>query len=80
MTLEASPLTPQRAGLRLAAVGSDQFRVVDTRDRIVGHIQLVPDEQGVRYRAKRYNPLRGAFAEFGEFWRLDDALSCLPLR
>lgn len=77
LTLE----TPRHAAgmsleLRTAAPGL--YRVLDSRNRIVGHIQLVAHELGTRYRARRYSPERLAFADLGDFWSIDDALACLP--
>ena len=62
--------------LRTAAPGL--YRVLDERNRIVGHIQLVAHELGTRYRARRYSSERHSFADLGDFWSLEDALACLP--
>lgn len=71
-----SPAPGTRVELRTAAPGL--YRVVDARNRIVGHIQLVAHELGTRYRARRYHPDRHVFADLGDFWSIDDALACLP--
>lgn len=67
----------RRADVRSA--GDGLFRILDARGRIAGHVQLVIAAHGVRFRARRYSPARHAFADLGDFWKADDALSCLPL-
>jgi len=68
--------TALREGRTLTRAGRGLYRILDDRNRIAGHVQVVRHELGVRYRAKRYSPRRAGFIELGEFWSLDDAITC----
>ncbi|WP_336645439.1 hypothetical protein [Microbacterium sp. USHLN186] len=59
-----------RAGERL-------WRVVDARGVIRGHLRVVADPLGIRYRAERLHLASGAFLLVGEFWDPDDAVASL---
>lgn len=77
-TQTLTPHAPRRgAPLQLRTAAPGLYRVIDGRNRIVGHIQLVAHELGTRYRARHYSPERLAFADLGDFWSIDDALACL---
>ena len=68
--LESARETLHPAGERL-------WRVVDQRGVIRGHLRLVPDPLGVRYRAERLHLPTGSFRLVGDFWRADDAVAAL---
>ncbi|NYD55594.1 hypothetical protein [Microbacterium pseudoresistens] len=69
--------TLQRATEHLQPAGEALWRVVDARNVIRGHLRIVPDPLGVRYRAERLHLATGAFRTFGEFWSPDDAVAAL---
>ncbi|REJ04736.1 hypothetical protein DY023_12500 [Microbacterium bovistercoris] len=62
--------TLQRAGDRL-------WRVIDEKGTIRGHLRLVADPLGIRYRAERLRAGTGSFLLVGEFWDADDAVAAL---
>lgn len=53
------------------------WRVQDTREHVLGHLRIVPDPLGIRYRAERLHLATGRFRLIGEFWRADDAVAAL---
>lgn len=72
----ASPqLDSQREQLVRAA--EDLWRVQSDVGRILGHLRIVADPLGLRYRAERLNLPTGVFRVVGEFWRADDAVQAL---
>lgn len=70
---------PQLSSQRehLARAGDRLWRVLDRSDRILGHLRIVPDPLGVRYRAERLSLATGSFRVVGEFWSADDAATAL---
>lgn len=71
----APPLSSSRE--RLVRAADHLWRVQDAAGRILGHLRIVADPLGLRYRAERLNLATGAFRVVGEFWRADDAVSVL---
>jgi len=71
--------TPQLATKRehLARASEQLWRVQDPTGRILGHLRIVADPLGLRYRAERLHLATGAFRLVGEFWRPDDAVQAL---
>ncbi|UJP11144.1 hypothetical protein L2X99_06130 [Microbacterium sp. KUDC0406] len=69
-TISPGRETLQRAGDRL-------WRVVDERGGIRGHLRIVADPLGIRYRAERLQTATGIFRLVGEFWDADDAVAAL---
>ena len=53
------------------------WRVIDTGGSIRGHLRVVADPLGVRYRAERMHLSSGGFQLVGEFWSADDAVAAL---
>lgn len=53
------------------------WRVQDSREHVLGHLRVVPDPLGLRYRAERLHLATGGFRVIGEFWRADDAVDAL---
>lgn len=61
----------------LVRASSHLWRVQDARGRVLGHLRLIPDPLGVRYRAERLHLATAAFRLVGDFWRADDAVAAL---
>ncbi len=53
------------------------WRVIDDRGSIRGHLRVVADPLGIRYRAERLHLPSGGFRLVGEFWDPDDAVAAL---
>lgn len=53
------------------------WRVQDRTGRILGHLRIVADPLGLRYRAERLLLATGSFRLVGDFWRADDAVAAL---
>lgn len=62
---------------RLERAGDRLWRVLDSSGAIRGHLRVVADPLGIRYRAERLHLPSGAFRLVGEFWDADDAVSAL---
>jgi len=62
---------------RLERAADHLWRVVDARGSIRGHLRVVADPLGIRYRAERLQLDTGAFRLVGEFWDADDAVAAL---
>ncbi|MDF2508436.1 MAG: hypothetical protein K0Q52_2295 [Microbacterium sp.] len=62
---------------RLVRAADHLWRVQDRRDHVLGHLRVVPDPLGLRYRAERLHLTTGVFRVVGEFWRVDDAVAAL---
>lgn len=71
--------TPQLSSPRehLVRAADHLWRVQDKTDNVLGHLRIVADPLGLRYRAERLHLATGAFRIIGEFWRVDDAISAL---
>jgi len=62
---------------RLVRAGANLWRVVDRAEKVRGHLRVVADPLGIRYRAERLQLASGAFLLVGEFWDADDAVAAL---
>lgn len=71
--------TPRLSSQRehLVRASDHLWRVQDDANRIIGHLRIVPDPLGVRYRAERLHLATGGFRLVGDFWRPDDAVAAL---
>lgn len=82
MTITSDPSTitvPNIAlagSVQLAAAAPSLWRVVSA-GRIIGHLQALVDDAGVRYRARRFHAGSRAFRDLGDFWSAADAIECL---
>lgn len=76
---EVSYATPTLQSTRehLVRASEQLWRVQDAAGRILGHLRIVADPLGLRYRAERLHLATGAFRIVGEFWRPDDAVQVL---
>lgn len=72
-----TPAIPDGTSIRLAAAAPALWRVIDGSGRVIGHIQALADQAGVRYRARRFHAASRAFRDLGEFWSAGDAIDCL---
>lgn len=61
----------------LDRAGDHLWRVVDERGTIRGHLRVIADPLGIRYRAERLHLASGSFVLVGEFWDPDDAVAAL---
>lgn len=66
-----------RAPERLDRAGDHLWRVIDTDGAIRGHLRVVADPLGIRYRAERLLVRSGGFQLVGEFWKAEDAVASL---
>ena len=53
------------------------WRVQDATGRVLGHLRILADPLGLRYRAQRLHLATGTFRLVGDFWRADDAVQAL---
>ena len=72
-----APAIPPGVPLRLLDAAPSLWRVVDRSGRVIGHLQVLAQSGGIRYRARRFRAAPRAFLELGEFWSAADALDCL---
>lgn len=75
-TIDA-PRVQRAVPVRLDPAAPALWRVVDAAGRIVGHLQALADDAGVRYRARRFHSPTHTFRDLGDFWSADDAIDCL---
>ena len=73
----STPPVPPGASVKLAAAAPALWRVIDASGRVIGHIQALAEDAGVRYRARRFHAASRAFRDLGEFWSAGDAIDCL---
>jgi hypothetical protein len=71
--------TPRLSSSRehLVRAADHLWRVQDRSEKVLGHLRIVTDPLGLRYRAERLHLATGTFRIIGEFWRVDDAVSAL---
>lgn len=76
---EAPYATPRLSSARerLVRAADHLWRVQDRGGRVLGHLRIVTDPLGLRYRAERLQLATGSFRLIGEFWRADDAVEAL---
>lgn len=82
ITHQLSPLPhaePRLASkhVRLVRAADHLWRVQDARGRILGHLRIVADPLGPRFRAERLTLATGTFRLVGDFWHPDDAVQAL---
>lgn len=73
--LAAPALSSTREHLVRAA--AHLWRVQDRTGRVLGHLRIIADPLGMRYRAERLHLATGAFRLVGDFWSADDAVAAL---
>ncbi|WP_311257317.1 hypothetical protein [Microbacterium sp. WCS2018Hpa-9] len=61
----------------LVRASAHLWRVQDARERVLGHLRLIPDPLGERYRAERLHLATASFRLVGDFWSADDAVAAL---
>ncbi len=71
------PVVPAGTSVRLTAAAPALWRVIDGSGRVIGHLQAMAEEAGVRYRARRFHAATRTFRDLGEFWSAGDAIDCL---
>lgn len=76
-SVRTTPRLLHRSSVLLVPAAPSLWRVVDPSGRIIGHLQAVLEGDGVRYRARRFQPGGNAFFDLGAFWSADDAVDTL---
>lgn len=79
-TVPEVPLAPPQissAREHLVRAAHHLWRVQDRRNHVLGHLRIVTDPLGLRYRAERLHLATGGFRVVGEFWDPDDAVAVL---
>ncbi|MBW8763428.1 MAG: hypothetical protein JF592_12710 [Microbacterium sp.] len=61
----------------LVRASAHLWRVQDASGRLLGHLRMIADPLGIRYRAERLHLATGQFRLVGDFWRADDAVAAL---
>lgn len=61
----------------LVRAADQLWRVQDHREHVLGHLRMIADPLGIRYRAERLHLPTASFRVVGEFWRADDAVAAL---
>jgi hypothetical protein len=71
--------TPRLSSPRehLVRASAHLWRVQDSAGRVLGHLRILADPLGIRYRAERLHLATGQFRLVGDFWRADDAVAAL---
>lgn len=62
---------------RLVRAADHLWRVQSKDGRVLGHLRIISDPRGIRYRAERLHLATGAFRLVGDFWNGDDAVGAL---
>lgn len=62
---------------QLVRASAHLWRVQDSTGRVLGHLRMLTDPLGIRYRAERLHLASGQFRLVGDFWRADDAVAAL---
>lgn len=76
MTMQAAPRLADGTPVHLTAAAPALWRVIDGAGRVIGHLQALAGDAGIRFRARRFHPGSG-FRDLGDFWSPDDAVACL---
>ncbi|HCS62448.1 MAG TPA: hypothetical protein DIW46_13825 [Microbacterium sp.] len=76
---EVSYATPRLTSKREQLIRASEhlWRVQDATGRVLGHLRIVSDPLGLRYRSERLHLATGTFRIVGEFWSPDDAVQSL---
>lgn len=61
----------------LVRASAHLWRVQNDAGRVLGHLRVITDPLGLRYRAERLHLPTAAFRLVGDFWRPDDAVASL---
>ena len=61
----------------LVRASAHLWRVHDRAGTVRGHLRIISDPLGLRYRAERLHLATGTFRLVGDFWRADDAVAAL---
>ncbi|WP_345750414.1 hypothetical protein [Microbacterium rhizophilus] len=68
---------PIRGRETLVRAGGALWRVVARDGRVIGHLRVLENPLGMRFRAERLHLATGRFLEVGEFWSADEAVASL---
>lgn len=75
-TDSAGTTAVSRPGLRLVQLHDELWRVTRPSGEVLGYLERIGVQTGVRYRAKRFIARQRRFIEMGEFWNMNDAVDC----
>lgn len=62
---------------KLTRASAHLWWVQDRPGHVLGHLRLLVDPLGLRYRADRLHLATGEFRLVGDFWRAEDAVAAL---
>jgi hypothetical protein len=62
---------------RLLRASDHLWRVQDKDGHVLGHLRIISEPRGIRYRAERLQLATGSFRLVGDFWNADDAVYAL---
>lgn len=77
MTLIDRIGTPAVRGVTLRAVSARRWRVLDRTGRVLGHLRVEEQREGVRFHAERFDLMAARLREIGAFWSANEAVDCL---
>jgi hypothetical protein len=73
-TIDTAPIT--RFGIALVQLHDELWRVTRTSGEVLGYIEAFSERGISRFRAKRMFNAHRPSLPLGEFWSMDDAVSC----
>jgi hypothetical protein len=74
LAFETPPAT--RFGIALVQLHDELWRVTRSSGEVLGYIEAFSDRGLSRFRAKRMFTAQRPSLPLGEFWSIDDAVSC----
>jgi hypothetical protein len=73
----AVPLGVAARGVDVVALPGGLWRITGREGRVLGHVEVVEDASGRRYRSKRFMVRDRRFRILGEFGRPEDAVDAV---
>lgn len=72
-----APRLAPRSRVQLVAAAPSLWRVLEPSGLVIGHLQEIAEDGGIRFRARRFHSESHSFRDLGDFWSADDAVECL---
>ncbi|NEM91664.1 hypothetical protein G3T37_09870 [Galbitalea soli] len=69
-------VVPARYGITLVQLHDSLWRVTRPSGDVLGYIESFPERGETRFRAKRMFSSSRRSLPLGEFWSIDDAITC----